>query len=78
MKLIVREPLGYAVTLTGIVPVLTLMIGASVVAEIVNQAVGLPFLPGFIGKIASFIPAIVIARILGLYLWHHEHELGLA
>jgi hypothetical protein len=77
VKLIVREPFGYAITLAGIAPAAVVMVVLSVVSKIADQMIPIPFLPGVIGLLLTFIPSLVIARILGLYLWHHEEELGI-
>lgn len=77
VKLIIREPVGYAVTLAGIAPAALLMVAFSIGSEIADSLIPIPFVPGLVGLMLTFIPALIVARILGLYLWHHEEELGL-
>lgn len=77
-RLITRAPIGYATMLAGLAPVVALMIGASYLGPFLDRWIDLPFLPGLLSLGLFIVPALAGARILGLYIVHHEYELGLA
>ncbi|HJL18928.1 MAG TPA: hypothetical protein RMH99_24910, partial [Sandaracinaceae bacterium LLY-WYZ-13_1] len=76
VTLIVREPIGYALTLAGVAPATAMLVAIWAVAGAVDALVPVPFVVGVVGDALALIPAMVIGRILGLFIWHHEHELG--
>lgn len=78
VQLIVRAPLAYALTVGAAAPAGLATIGVWTAANIVDQAVPIPFVIGFAGKALALVPGMIVGRILGLFIWHHEHELGLS
>ena len=76
--LIVREPVGYALTVAAAAPAAILVAVTWTVGSVIDQSTPIPFVVGFATDAVSLVPAIVGGRILGLFIWHHEHELGLA
>jgi hypothetical protein len=77
VKLIVREPVGYFTMLLAAAPAVAAIgiIGAAEAA--VTAMLPVPFVFSFLASCLALLPGFVIGRILGLYIWHFENELGL-
>ncbi len=77
VKLIVRAPVGYILLCLSLLPVVGLLVGTTILGGIAEAT--LPFfISSFIATALSMFPLTMGARLLGLYMYHYEYELGLA
>jgi hypothetical protein len=77
VKLIVREPVGYFTMLLAAAPAMAAIgiIGGGRGGG--HRHAPVPFVFSFLASCLALLPGFVIGRILGLYIWHFENELGL-
>ncbi len=77
IQLMVREPAAYAMTIAAAAPAGIATAGVWIAAGLVDRVMPIPFVIGFAANALALVPALIGGRILGLFIWHHEHELGL-
>jgi hypothetical protein len=76
VRLISRAPVGYGLLCLALVPAIGVQLGASIVGGLVAAA--LPFGGIFVVTALGMFPLAMGGRLLGLFMYHYEYELGLA
>jgi uncharacterized membrane protein HdeD (DUF308 family) len=77
VMIMTRVPGSYALTSIAVGTVILIHGGASVAALLAANAIPVPFVPGFIAATVLMYLPTVASRMLGVFLHHHRHELGI-
>lgn len=78
VQLILREPGGYFLAILALIPALVLAFVTAAITTAMEQRLALPFVPGLVGGVLRFVPALIAPRILGVFMWYYEDELNIA
>ncbi len=76
VKLVTRAPIGYAILWVALLPVVGLLAGCILLGGLASVA--LPIGGTFVTMALCMFPLAMGARLLGLYMYHYEYELGFA
>jgi uncharacterized membrane protein HdeD (DUF308 family) len=77
IMIMTRVPASYVLTSIAVGMVFVLHGAASAAAFVVADAIPFPFVPILIANTVLLILPTVASRMLGIFLHHHRHELGI-
>jgi hypothetical protein len=77
VQMIARVPLAYALTSLMVGITVGLDVAATLGVRTATAPLPVPLVPGLLARLVGLYFSMVIFRMLGLFISHHEHELGI-